>query len=96
MTDRTQTVDLIRQRLAPLSASNIDIEDESHRHAGHAGAREGGHFIVTVTSASFIGKSPLQRHRTVLDLLGDLPSAGIHAVSIVTRLPAETDRPVIA
>lgn len=83
--DRSATLDLIRSRLASLAPTAIDIVDDSHRHAGHAGAREGGHFTLTVCAPGFAGKSKLQAHRMVLDLLGDLHSAGIHALSIVTR-----------
>ena len=91
--DRSPTVDLIRHRLAPLQASRLDIADDSHRHAGHAGAKEGGHFILTISASCFNGLTPLQRHRMVIDLLGDLPSAGIHALSVVAinePVPART------
>lgn len=81
-TDRRATLELIRQRLAPLGQSEIDIVDDSDRHAGHAGAREGGHFSLTVIAPAFAGMSTLQRHREVLRLLGDLRAAGIHALSI--------------
>lgn len=92
--DRTATLDLIRSRLAPLAPTAIDIVDDSHRHAGHAGAKEGGHFTLTVTAPGFAGKGKLQAHRMVLDLLGDLRSAGIHALSIVTRdLPPPDKNP---
>lgn len=84
-TDRSATLALIRERLAPLGATSIEIVDDSHRHAGHAGAREGGHFTLTVVAAAFRGMTPLQRHRKVLDLLGDLRAAGIHALSVVAR-----------
>lgn len=89
--DRTATLDLIRSRLASLAPTAIDIVDDSHRHAGHAGAREGGHFTLTVCAPCFAGKSKLQAHRMVLDLLGDLHSAGIHALSIVTRDASPAD-----
>lgn len=89
--DRTTTLDLIRSRLASLAPTAIDIVDDSHRHAGHAGAREGGHFTLTVCASAFAGKTKLQCHRMVLDLLGDLRSAGIHALSIVTRDSLPTD-----
>ena len=88
LTDRTATLALIRGRLAPLGDSgglDIEIVDDSHRHAGHAGAREGGHFTLTVVSDGFCGMSTLQRHRKILALLGDLGAAGIHALSIVAR-----------
>lgn len=80
--DRTVTLALIRQRLEPLGESTIEIFDDSHLHAGHAGAREGGHFRLQITAPAFRGMSTLQRHRKVLALLGDLAAAGIHALSI--------------
>lgn len=85
--DRNATLALIRNRLAPLGDCSIDIVDESHRHAGHAGAREGGHFKLTVKATAFRGLSTLQRHRKVLGLLGDLPAAGIHALAITALDP---------
>lgn len=90
--DRSNTLDLIRSRLASLAPTAIDIVDDSHRHAGHAGAREGGHFTLTVCAPGFAGKTKLQSHRMVLDLLGDLHSAGIHALSIVTRESPAADQ----
>jgi BolA family transcriptional regulator, general stress-responsive regulator len=80
--DRSATLALIRQRLAPLGESTIEIFDDSHLHAGHAGAREGGHFRLQISAPAFGGLSTLQRHRKVLALLGDLAAAGIHALSI--------------
>lgn len=82
MIDRAATLALIRQRLADLAPSALDIVDDSARHAGHAGAREGGHFELTVVAAAFAGQSRLQRQRLVLEKLGDLREAGIHALSI--------------
>lgn len=88
MTDR---VDLIRRRLdAALAPAALDIEDESHRHAGHAGARDGrGHFRVRIVSAAFEGKLPLARHRAVYAALGDLMQTDIHALAIDARTPEE-------
>ena len=73
--------------LAPVA---LDVVDESHKHAGHAGARDGrGHFAVSVTSAAFVGLAPLARHRRIYDALGDLMTTDIHALSIQARTPAE-------
>jgi len=73
--------------LAPLS---LDVVDESHKHAGHAGARDGrGHFAVTVVSDAFAGQAPLARHRKVYAALGELMTTDIHALSIDARTPAE-------
>ncbi len=82
-------VDTLRQQLAVLEPMHIEIEDESHRHAGHAGAREGGHFKLSIVSSRFAGLSTMQRHRLVYDAVGDLKTVGIHALSIKAMAPAE-------
>ena len=81
----------IRSRLAAaLAPTALDIEDESHRHVGHAGARDGrGHFRVRIVSAAFEGQSPLARHRAVYAALGDLMQTDIHALVIDARTPEE-------
>ena len=81
----------IRTRLADaLAPSTLVVEDESHRHAGHAGARDGrGHFRVRVVSTAFCGKAPLARHREVYAALGDLMQTDIHALAIDARTPEE-------
>ena len=88
MNDR---VALIEQRLrAALAPQHLKVEDESAKHAGHAGAREGGgHFDVTIVSAQFAGKSLLQRHRLVYDALGEAMRKDIHALSIHALAPDE-------
>ena len=87
----TGRVDLIRNRLtAALAPEALDIEDESHRHAGHAGARDGrGHFRVRIVSVAFVGKSALARHRAIYAALGDLMQTDIHALAIDARTPEE-------
>lgn len=77
----------IRTRLErELFPSYIDIIDESHLHAGHAGASSGsGHFNVTVVSEKFNGQSPIQRHQMVYAALDDLMKSEIHALSIQTQ-----------
>ncbi|MCK5433451.1 MAG: BolA family transcriptional regulator [Gammaproteobacteria bacterium] len=66
-----------------LSPTHIDIIDESHLHAGHAGAASGaGHFNVTITSDKFTGQSAIQRHRMVYLAVDDLMRTEIHALSI--------------
>jgi len=90
----SERVELIRRQLsAALSPTELDIEDESHRHAGHAGARDGrGHFRVRIVSAAFAGKSALARHRAVYAALGDLMQTDIHALAIDARAPEEENR----
>jgi BolA protein len=81
----------IRARLeAALAPSVLAVEDESHRHAGHAGARDGrGHFHVRIVSGAFRGQPPLARHRAVYAALGELMQTDIHALAIDARAPEE-------
>jgi BolA family transcriptional regulator, general stress-responsive regulator len=72
-----------------LAPSSIDIFDDSARHAGHAGAREGGHFRVTLVSSAFQGRAQLERHRLVYAAVAPLMGRGIHALNIVARTPEE-------
>jgi BolA protein len=74
----------IRERLTrALEPQALEVIDESHLHAGHAGARDGrGHFHVRITSPHFHGLSRLAQHRLVYDALGDLMVTDIHAVRI--------------
>lgn len=87
----TQRAGRIRERLeAAFAPVELDIKDESQRHAGHAGARDGrGHFNCLIVSTAFEGKSPLQRHRMVYDALGEMMLTDIHALSIRAMTPAE-------
>ncbi|HJW25997.1 MAG TPA: BolA family protein [Rhodocyclaceae bacterium] len=87
--DRSETVARLRERLAVLQPLQLDIVDDSHRHAGHAGAREGGHFQVHIVSAAFAGKNTVARHRLVYEAAGDLMRKGIHALAIHARTPDE-------
>jgi BolA family transcriptional regulator, general stress-responsive regulator len=82
----------IRARLdAAFAPASIDVDDESHRHAGHAGARDGrGHFRVRIVSPKFEGQAPLARHRAVYAALDDLMQTDIHALAIDARTPEET------
>lgn len=86
-----ERVERIRARLADvLAPQELAIEDESHKHAGHAGARDGrGHFRVRIVSAAFSGQVPLARHRAVYAALGDLMQTDIHALAIDARAPQE-------
>jgi BolA protein len=76
----------LRAAFAPL---RIEVHDDSHLHAGHAGAREGGHFSVAITAEAFRGLSRLRRHRLVYDAVGPLTAQGIHALAIDARAPDE-------
>jgi BolA protein len=84
------TLDVLRDRLAALEPTHLDIIDDSTRHAGHAGARSGGgHFLVTIVSPRFAGLSTMARHRLVYDAAGDLMNGPIHALSITARAPGD-------
>ena len=87
------TSELIHQRLASLSPQSLEIFDDSHEHAGHAGALEsgGGHFQVFIVSDAFEGKSKVSRHRMIYQAVSDLMPANIHALAIRAFTPAEFD-----
>ena len=76
----------LRQALAP---TNLEVTDDSHLHAGHAGAREGRHFTVRIQSPRFAGMARVARHRLVYDSLGPLADQGVHALAIVATAPDE-------
>ena len=86
-----QRVERIRALLADaLQPLSLEVVDDSHKHAGHAGARGGqGHFGVDIVSAAFAGKLPLARHRMVYAALGGLMQSDIHALAIRARTPEE-------
>ncbi|MBL8202543.1 MAG: BolA family transcriptional regulator [Chromatiales bacterium] len=75
---------MIERRLsAALAPELLEVIDESHLHAGHAGARDGrGHFHIRISSARFKGLGAVARHRLIYDALGDLLTTDIHAVRI--------------
>ncbi|MFC7054316.1 BolA family protein [Hansschlegelia quercus] len=88
--------DRIEQTLAEaLAPERLEIVDESHLHAGHAGARPEGetHFRVRVVSAAFSGMSRIDRHRRVNALLASELAGPIHALAIDARAPEEPGRP---
>lgn len=89
MTAQADTVALLKERLAALQPLRLDIADESHLHAGHAGAREGGHYRMTIVAAAFAGKNTVARHRLVYGAVGDLMRGRIHALAIDARTPDE-------
>jgi BolA protein len=72
----------IRDRLAVLQPTSLDLRDDSALHAGHAGNTGGGHFHVTIVSSQFCGKSQIMRHRIVYQALNGLIPSRIHALSI--------------
>lgn len=92
---REQRVDAIRAAIeAALAPTQLEIEDESHKHAGHAGARDGrGHFRVDVVSTAFTGMTSIARHRAVYAAVGQLMATDIHALAIRARTPQEASTP---
>ncbi len=82
--------DEIRQRLLTLAPSQIELIDDSAKHAGHAGAKAGGkHFQLRITAACFKDRPTLARHRMVYDALGALMHKEIHALSITALTPQD-------
>jgi len=78
----------LTERFAPR---DLTIEDQSHLHVGHEGARPGGetHFAVTITSAAFIGKSRVARQRLVYETLAEELATSVHALALTTLAPGE-------
>ena len=90
MSVNSERVERMRKALQALTPSTLQIVDESHRHAGHEGARDGrGHFAVEIVSEAFAGLAPLARHRRVYEALGSMMQTDIHALSIRAMTPAE-------
>jgi BolA protein len=85
----SERVALIRSRLEEaFSPESLEIVDDSHRHAGHAGAQDGrGHFSVHIVSSRFAGTKTLERHRMIYAALGSLMQTDIHALSVTARSP---------
>ncbi|HEV7136564.1 MAG TPA: BolA family protein [Steroidobacteraceae bacterium] len=77
---------VLEQALAP---SSIEVVDDSASHAGHAGAREGGHYRVMLVASAFAGRPQLERHRMIYTALAPLMGRGIHALSILAYAPDE-------
>jgi len=83
-------IETIRERLAPLAPESLEVFDDSHEHAGHAGARDGGgHYQLVIVSREFTGKPAVARHRLVYQALSDLMPGRIHALAISAYTPEE-------
>ena len=78
----------LRKELAPL---RLEVVDESDKHAGHAGWREGGetHFRVTIVTEAFAGRSRVTRQRMIYEILADELAGRVHALQLATRTPDE-------
>jgi BolA protein len=84
-----RVAEITRRLTAAFEPTHLEVIDESHKHVGHAGARDGrGHFAVVIHSAAFEGKKPIERHRMVYEALGALMTTDIHALSIDAKPPA--------
>ena len=86
----------LREKLeAAFTPEILAIEDESSRHAGHSGTREGGesHFRVRIVSAAFKGLSRVERQRRVYATVAEEIDAGLHALALTTLTPEEAQRP---
>jgi BolA family transcriptional regulator, general stress-responsive regulator len=87
-----RTADVITRKLTEAFApQSLQVEDESHRHEGHAGHRPGGqtHFRVYIVSAAFKGKARVERHRMINATLAGELAGGIHALAIHAAAPGE-------
>jgi BolA family transcriptional regulator, general stress-responsive regulator len=87
-----RTAEIIERKLTEtFSPQSLRVEDESHRHEGHAGHRPGGetHFRVYIVSQAFQGKSRLDRHRLINAALASELQAGVHALAIHAAAPGE-------
>ncbi|HWE44536.1 MAG TPA: BolA family protein [Caulobacteraceae bacterium] len=84
--------DSMRSKLeAAFSPQRLEIVDDSHRHAGHEGARDGGesHFSLTIQCDAFAGRSRVERQRLINQVLKDELAGPVHALSIKALAPGE-------
>ena len=88
MSTRDAIINKLREAFLPES---LDVIDESHLHAGHAGARPGGetHYRLDIVASAFAGKSRVERHRLVNALLDEAFKRGLHALALRARTPEE-------
>ncbi len=85
-------IEAMRQRLAVLHPLKLEIVDESHKHAGHVGARSGGgHYLLQIISADFAGQSKMNRHRMIYSALAEMMERDIHALTLDAKTPGETE-----
>jgi BolA protein len=80
-----------RKLRAAFAPKTLIVTDDSHKHHGHSGWREGGetHFSVAVLSQAFAGKSRVERHRMVNATLAEELAGGVHALAISAKAPGE-------
>ena len=93
MNPKERVKEIERRLTDALTPETVGVEDESHLHEGHPGARDGrGHFRVLIISEAFKDKTLLQRHRMVYAAVGELMQTDIHALAIDAWSPDELDR----
>lgn len=86
-------IEQMRALLAALQPVQMEIIDDSHKHAGHEGARSGGgHYTLYIVSAQFDGKATLARHRMIYSALGEMMKHDIHALNIHASTPQELQK----
>jgi len=91
-----RVADIVKEKLTEaLSPTELEITDDSHKHAGHAGARPEGesHFSVRVVSEIFEGKSRVERQRLVYQAIAEEMKQRIHALALETVTPGEQKKP---
>lgn len=90
MNSNVDRIATMRTLLAALNPIRLEIVDESHKHAGHAGSRDGGgHYLLQIVTTEFAGKGTLARHRMIYSALGDMMKREIHALNIQANTPDE-------
>lgn len=85
----TDIAAVLGKRLQYLLPTAMSVADESHLHRGHAGAKEGAHFRLSIVSRRFCGMPPLARHRLIYQTVGCLVDLGVHALAISAQTPDE-------
>lgn len=85
----TDTITMLRKQLTNLNPHHLDIQDESHLHAGHVGNTGGGHYSLTIVSDEFNDLSLIKRHRLIYDTVSELMKTSIHALSIHAKTLTE-------
>jgi BolA protein len=88
MNTRDRMTEKLKAAFAPVS---VDVQDESHQHAGHSGSRPGGetHYRVYIVSEAFQGKSRIERHRMVNATLAQELAGSVHALAVHAAAPDE-------
>jgi BolA protein len=83
------SAEIERRLRAALEPSELAVQDDSHHHDGHAGAREGGHYTLRIRSPRFTGQTRVARNRLVYDALGPLGALRVHALAIEALAPED-------